>query len=429
MSALAIGSTQALSPEAAAEALANQVEEALGAAIAVGGGLLLATSAAGSQGLEVGRILGRRWPEADLMGTSFEGIVSEGRLWRDRPALALLAWGLTRGEEGARPGVFGVDAGEEDAPDLLAHEILEAAGRPGLGPEDLVLLFPDVHSPRAIEPILSRLAPLLGTASIAGAGASGLNGDRAPAWLDSASWAGSWVGLVLPGPESANPRDGQEGGTSRALRPLQPRPRVRTAPASRACSPWMGVTRCRGHWIERLDGEPALARLRRELGLTARSSLEEPLDRLLVRIRAVGADEGPGAMGDPERADPAVYEERFVIGLDERRGALSLPTAVRSGEQIAFALPDPGLARDALRAGIEAIEPTECLLHFGCRTRDASLHGDPDLESALVAHLARDRATLGTIGPLQLGPDRAGEARLLVHATVLAALGAARCTA
>jgi small ligand-binding sensory domain FIST len=128
-----------------------------------------------------------------------------------------------------------------------------------------------------------------------------------------------------------------------------------------------------------------------------------------------------------ERTDPEVYEERFVIGIDERRGAIALPTAVRSGEQIAFALPDPGLARDALRAGIEAIEPTDCLLHFGCRARDASLHGDPDLEPALVAHLARGRGTLGTVGPLQLGPDRVGTVRLLVHATVLAALGVARC--
>lgn len=419
MSALAIGSTQALSPEAAGDALASQIEKALGGAAAVGGGLLLATSAAGSQGLEVGRILGRRWPGADLAGTSFEGIVSEGRLWRDRPALALLAWD----EQGARPGIFGVDAGDEDVPGLLAHEILEAAGRSVLGPEDLVLLFPDVHSPRAIEPFLASLAPMLGAAAIAGAGASGLNGDRAPAWLDSASWAGSWVGLVLPGPGSASPEDEQ---ATHAPRPPLSRPRVRTAPASRACSPWLGVTRRQGHWIERLDGEPALARLRRELGLTARSSLAEPLDRLLVRIRAGGAEEGPGAIGDSEGADPAVYEERFVIGVDEHRGALSLPTAVRADEQIAFALPDPGLARDALRAGIEAIERTECLLHFGCRTRDASLHGDPDLEPALVAHLARDRGTLGTVGPLQLGPDRFGQVRLLVHASVLAALGAAR---
>jgi len=424
MSALAIGSTQTLSPEAAAEALSNQVEKTLGDA-SVGGGLLLATSAAGLQGLEVGRILGRRWPGADLVGTSFEGLGSDGRLWRDVPALALLAWD----DRKPRPGIFGVDVGGEDSPSLLAHEILEAAGRSVLGPEDLVLLFPDVHSPRAIEPFLAGLAPLLGTASIAGAGASGLNGDPAPAWLDSTSWAGSWVGLVLPGPRSGA-REGDRSAPARRL--PRSRSRVVTAPASRACSPWLVVTRCQGHWIERLDAEPALTRLRRELGLAAQSSLEPSLERLLVRIRAVGPEQAPGAMGDPGRIAPAVEveaevsEERFVIGIDERRGALSLPTALRSGAQIAFALPDPGLARASLRAGIAAIEPTDCLLHFGCRTRDASLHGDPDLEPALVAHLARDRGTLGTVGPLQLGPDRFGGLRLLVHATVLAALGAVR---
>jgi len=408
MSALAIGSTQTPGPEAAGEALGSQSEKAReGGAAAVGGGLLLATSGAGSQGLEVGRILGRRWPGADLVGTSFEGVVAEGQLWRDRPALALLAWG----DRGARPGIFGVDAGEGDLPGLLAHEILEAAGRPVLGPEDLVLLFPDVHSPRAIEPILAELAPLLGSPAIAGAGSSGLDGEPALAWLDSTRWAGSWVGLVLPG--AAGPR-----GSTRAL--------VVTAAATRACSPWLRVTRRRGHWIERLDGEPAVARLRRALGLTARSSLDPTLDRLLVRVRAARpADAGfDGARDSEQPGDPQVHEERFVVGVDERRGALSLPTAVGSGAEIAFALPDPGLAREELRAGIDAIEPTECLVHFGCRTRDASLHGDPDLEPALVAHLARDRGTLGTVGPLQLGPDGRGGIGLLVHATVLAALGA-----
>lgn len=115
-------------------------------------------------------------------------------------------------------------------------------------------------------------------------------------------------------------------------------------------------------------------------------------------------------------------EERFVVGVDERRGSFLLPVPVRPGDEVAFALPDPGLARSALRAGIEAIARSECLLHLGCRTRDVSLHGDEDLEAALVAHLGRDRGVLGTVGPFQIGPDAQGQPRLFVHATVLAAV-------
>jgi hypothetical protein len=122
-------------------------------------------------------------------------------------------------------------------------------------------------------------------------------------------------------------------------------------------------------------------------------------------------------------AEPEAWDERYVVGLDEGRGAFALPRSLRLGEQIALALPDADRGREALREAIGALPRTPLLLQLACRARDASLHGDPDLESAWVAHHAPDRLVLGTVAPFQLATGEDGIPRLLVHSTVLAALG------
>jgi small ligand-binding sensory domain FIST len=368
MREFAIGFTRAPGPAEAAAELAAAVEAQLGAGSGVAGGLLLATAAAGLQGPEAGRLLARRWPDAGLAGTSFEGIVAQGELSRDRPALALLAW--PQGSQ--EPGLFACGAEESDV-DRIAHEILEAAGPAGLGPRDLVLLFPDAFGAAPIEAIMVELEGLLGSLSIAGAGASGLEGEPALGWLGEEDWPGGLLGLVVPG-----------GATEAALRP-----RLCTAGATRGASPWLCVTRSRGHWIDRLEDESALDCIRRELGLADRKRLEAQLGRLLVRVRRRPEPGPPGV----ESGDEPDFDERFVVGLDPRRGSISLPIGVSQGNEIALALPDAGVARNALEASIEAMPRTDVLIHFGCRARDASLHGDEDLEAALVAHHARDRGT------------------------------------
>jgi small ligand-binding sensory domain FIST len=349
----------------------------------------------------VGRLLEERWPEAELLGTSFEGVIVAGELSRDRPALALLAWS----QHPDAPGPFYFEEGERDVA-RMAHDILDAAGRSLLGPDDLVLLFPDAHSAMPIEAIIRELEPLLGSAAIAGAAASGLDGEDALAWVGSVECEGGLVGLVLPGRALTPPRS--------------PCPRVLSARATRSASPWLSVRESRGHWVERLDGETPVLRLRRLLGLGPRASLEPHLDRVLVRVRRKPrVSEGGGPSPGPE-----VFEERFAVGIDIRAGAISLPVPVARGDQIAFAFPDPEVARESLRRAIGELAPREGLIHFGCRARDARLHGDEDLEAALVAHCAPNRWTLGTVGPFQLGPDEAGRTQLLVHAAVVAALGA-----
>ncbi len=379
--------------EAAACELAKETEMELGGADRVIGGLLFATAAAGEQAHRIAERLGARWPRANLLGTSFEGVVVEGRIIRDEPAFVLLAWQV--GPDGPIPLVFDSD---EAGAAQIAEAVLEAAdGRP-LSSQDLVLLFPDALGSNQLERVLKELGLLLGGAALAGAASTGLDGHPALAFCDGESHPGGMVGLYVPDALAS------EGS-----------PRVRRAGGSRAASPWLEITGCRSRWVDRLDGEPPADWVRRQLGLEDDTPIEAQLDRLLVRIR-------PGR--EPEAAESTgEFDERYVIGVDRKSGALSLPRPVSCGDQLSFALPDPETARESLRTAIGELAKTPILLQFACRARDAVLHGDPDLESAWVAHHAADRHTLGVVAPFQLAKEETGRCRVLVHSTVLAALG------
>ena len=388
--------SRALDTRAAAEQLADQIDQELEGSARIAGGLILATEAAGEAILEVGRGLAGRWPEALLLGTSFEGILAEGRIFRDEPAYAVLAW--PEGPLEPIPLLFESD--EQDSA-RMAHDILEAilevSGRSALIPTDLVLLFPDAHASPQLEGVLAELGPLLGPASMAGAAATGVDGHPALTFVGDEAHPGAFLGLFVPG----------------ALGEMAPI--VRCAGASRSASPWLEITECRSRWVDGLDGEPPLDWVRRQLGLERDASIESHLDRLLVRVRS------PAAIGGG--AEGAIYEERYVIGIDDRRGSFSLPGTFSRGDALALALPDPAHARETLRTSLEELADAPILLQFACRARDETLYGDSDLESAWVAHHAPDRRILGTVSPFQLAKSGGAAPRMLVHSTVLTALG------
>jgi small ligand-binding sensory domain FIST len=393
MTRLSTAFSHAIDPEVAAKELAAGINQGLEGAEQLVGGLILATAAAGKGAMEVVRLLADGWPSASLFGTSFEGVLAEGRIFRNEPAYALLAW--PEGPYEPVPLVFppeGLDAAH------IAEEILDASGRQKLAPGDLVLLFPDALACVQLDQLLADLGPLLGHASLAGAAATGVDGHPAEAFFADESQVGALMGLFLP--------DIPIGGASR----------VRCAGASRAASPWLEITACRSHWVDALEGEPPLDWVRRQLGLEHDSLIEPHLDQLLARIQR------RGAVGGVE--DGIVdYEERYVVGVDDRRGSFSLPGTFRRGDHLALALPDPNWARETLRASIDELPETALVLQFACRARDEAFYGDPDLESALVAHHVSARRVLGTVSPFQFAMRDGGACRLVVHSTVLAALG------
>jgi small ligand-binding sensory domain FIST len=405
----ATGFSASLSMDKAADELACQVEAALGGPSALGGGFLFSTAATGRTGTEIGRVLGERWPEATLLGTTFEGVLAEGRAWRDVPAVGLMAWAAGPEE----PIPFFYAPGELDVAHLAA-ELLEASATEQVGADDLLLLFPDSLASNGIENQVEELARALGHPSIAGSAASGLVGLGCQSWFEGEEQEASTAGLLIPG-----------GAHRRAAPP--PGFRVRCAGATRFASPWLEVSACRERWVDGLDGEPPLDWVRRQLGLGPGSPIEPHLGRLLVRMRHPAVDGArPSTDLAPEEAsggDPSDFVERYVIGVDDRRGAISLQGEFERGGHLALALPDPDLAREALRSALLALTLGSVVMHFGSRARDESLYGDADLEPAVVAHGAGGRATLGTLAPFQLGPDSLGPGRMLVHSTVLASLG------
>ncbi len=405
MSLLATGFSRALAARAAAAELAEQVEMQLEAGAQVGGALVLATAAAGRQGFEVGACLAERWPEASLVGTSFEGIVAEGRAWREEPALALIAWPAGEGEPVPMLVDSAAFAGDSAGIEHLEHMLEEAAGDGEA--EDLLLVFPDAVAATDVEAVLARVAPPADGPSVAGAAASGVDGAPCLAWADGDEEPGASIALYLRGYASGGARLAQAVG-------------------SRFASPWLEVSSCRGRWVDQLEDESATDWARRQLGLEASDAIEANLDRLLLRVRDV-----PGWTDPEDRIDAVTtseaeldYVERYLVGVAPGRGAIALAAPVSNGARVAFALPDPDRAREALRQGVAELGAAPLVLQLTCRARDASLHGDPDVESAVVATAAEGRVALGTIAPFQLGPDSLGRPRIHVHRTMLIGVGA-----
>lgn len=413
MTILAAAFASALDPDRAAVQVVDRIEGALGAGRPVAGAFVFASAASGDGGQRVGRLLAERWPAAELLGTGFEGLIGEGRVWLGEPAVAVLAWT----EGGASPLPIVVSTAGRD-PGLVAQEIRELVDSSSTGPEDVCLLFPDAIGAAFLVPLLERFGPSSGGPRLAGAASSGAESGASLAWSSpdvADPGGGLLVGLLIPGRLPGGPTGGQSDG--RRVDPVCER--VRCAGASRRASPWLEVSACRPHWVDGLEGEPPVVWIRRQLGLGAEDEVEPTLERLLVRLAR-------GEAGWDGEGEPASYEERFVTGVDRRRGAIGVMGRFARFDRLAFALPDPGLARESLRAAVDALPRTPLLVQLGCASLGAALHGDRDLESAVVASQVFGGVTIGVIAPFQLAADPGAGAGLRVHTTVLAAAGPVR---
>lgn len=398
MTKFAISLSQAQNPKAMAEELAEKLTRGVVGegceSLSLGGALILATAAVGHDILKVGEELAERCPDASVLGTSFEGVIAEGSLYRGVPAVVAIGWAAADAEA---PIPLILDSGAVEA-DRMAAAIRDLTGRSAFAPGDLILLFPDAHHSPRFGAAIAELGPMLAPACIAGSGASGLDGYPAHTFFGGEGLAEAVIGLFIPAGSGGDPR------------------RVGQAGATRSASPWLEITRCRRRWIDELDGEPALDWVRRQMGLDEQALIEPYLDRLLARVRLRAAT--------PDSSDDDDYEERYVIGLDARRGSFSWPGRFSRGDELALALPDGGWARERLQCAVDGLPPSSLLFQFACRARDEALHGDPGLEAAWLAHCAGDRRVLGTIAPFQIAMSAGTQVcRTLVHSTVLAALG------
>lgn len=414
MPLFAVAVSTELQPESAADRLRMDVEDRLAeigpTASEPAGALVLTNWAAGDSGPEVGEALARAWPAAAISGAVFEGLIAEGRQFSDQPATLVLAW--QSGPAAPRAFLLEPEIFREADPATLegtADWLAELRGSQGFGADDRLVFFPDAVEASALEPGLAALRAHLGPVAVAGAACGGAE-PAFDVWSIDGGTAhsepGGTLGLILPGFEGAATTSAAPDGIERVG-------------GSRAASPWLRVGRARSRWVDELDGEPALDWVRRQLGLEASDPVEPHLDRLLIRCAPVSRC----VEGEPEA--PLEYVERYVVGIDAQRGAFSIPAEVERGAQLALALPDAERAREGLREAVARLATGPALLQLGCRARDETLHGDADLEAAVVAAAVPASSTpFGVVAPFLLAGDRAAPARQWVHSTLLVSLGA-----
>ena len=301
-----------------------------------------------------------------VLGCVAEGVVGRDRELEDGPAAAVWAASLPEAEiETFHSIAFGTDEG------------VAVNGIPSLDDADLVTFLVDPFTFPAAG-FLSKLneeedaVPLVG-----GLAAGGGEPDTQALFLD---------GEVL-----------HEGAVGAVLRGV----RVRTV-VSQGCAP-VGrdsvITNAEDNVVFELAGEPALERLKGDLG-----TLTPAQERSAARggvLAGLVIDEN---RSEYERGD---YLMRGLIGVDEETGALAVGEPVRIGQTLRFHVRDAATADEDLRAnlgGAVGAERAAGALLFTCNARGTSLFPEPDHDARAVSQILREDAVAGFFCAGEIGP-------------------------
>lgn len=190
-------------------------------------------------------------------------------------------------------------------------------------------------------------------------------------------------------------------------------------------APERTVTQAEGNVVIRLDDEPALQVLLRDLGV----SLDEPRGALeRVRATLAGLRAAPGASGGDVVRRPGSFgadvRVRHIIGLDPGRQGVAIAEPVEAGTRLAFCQRNPVAARaDLVRVCAEIreeLEPEEMAvdaavalaanvaasaphparrmagaIYVSCAGRGGPHFGGPSAEMQIVRHALGDVPLVG----------------------------------
>lgn len=176
--------------------------------------------------------------------------------------------------------------------------------------------------------------------------------------------------------------------------------RVRTlSRVTQGCAPLAGehtVTRCRSHFVQQLDGLPALDVLLADLGVdhTVRDSRDG--DELLAALPAERLRQGllVGLSDRPTSPRGFDYLVRNLVGIDPENRLLAVAADPQEGDRLVFCTRDREAARADLirvcteiRDEIESEGLTALGTHYvSCVARGAALFGTRGAEAALLQH-------------------------------------------
>jgi small ligand-binding sensory domain FIST len=370
-------------PRRAAAQAARAARDAAGGA--VGAALVFASPDHAELGPEVLEEVAEALGSETLAGASVQGLLARDLEAEGGPVLGVVALGGID----ARPFLVDGSALEDGrGPDEIARR---AQAREG----DLVLLFADPDA-MADGSLLPSLAEALAPAALVGAGAVDAGGGAALQWAGLSTATGAVSGMRLRG--AAPPRIG----------------------VTQSCLPAtcvMSVTRANGHWVQELDGRPALDVFRE----VARGPLAADLRRAAAFVMAAL----PASPAD-DALEAGRYRVRNVVGFDPESGAIALAQRLGPGDRMGLAVREPEAARaDLKRMLARMADPAPRLaLYFDCVARGAALFGIEGLEGGYLCSALGSSPVLGVLGSFEIGPV-AGPAEppeLLTYTGVLAAL-------
>ena len=325
---------------------------------------------------EVAQLLRERTGVRDWVGTVGHGICAAGVEYSDEPAIVLMVCEL-------EPDAYRLFSGRKrlaDAPGPSVHTALVHAD-PGM-PE-----LPD---------LLVDIAGRTETGYLFGGIASGGAGERLP------QLAGDIVRGGLSGVAFSD--------------------RVRLlSRVTQGCAPIGAeheVSECSAHYIERLDGQPALDVLLADLGVDEEARQSRDGDEIMralpqARLRR-GLLIGLSERAQDRRRGLGDFTVRNVIGIDPHNRVLAISGTPQAGDRAVFCTRDQQAARaDLIRICAELRDEVETegltvrgALYYSCVARGSHLFGAPGVEMDLIRHNLGDVPLVGFYANGEIARDR-----------------------
>jgi small ligand-binding sensory domain FIST len=255
-----------------------------------------------------------------------------------------------------------------------------AAVRPHLGPENLLVIFPDTYNFNSTA-FFGGLSEALPSLPVVGGGASedGTIGETFQLCGDTVS-NDAVCGLLLSGHFS------HTIGIAQACQPIGA---VHT------------VTKSYRNLILELDGRPAFQ--------VFAEVVPQPL---LEDLRRAAAFIFAGLPVDAERQHIAQgeYVIRNIVGVDSEQGIVAIGDEIRQGQKIVFTLRDGNRARDDLKVTLATQaqawegQAPQFGLYFNCSGRGRGLYGFPDLDTSYIKQQLGEIPIIGFFTGCEIAP-------------------------
>ncbi len=296
------------------------------------------------------------------VGAAGFGICASGREYFDEPAVAILAGSFPEGSF----GIFDTERGETDPAGVSSARLNDVDGphfgvvHGDPGGADILRVLP--HFAEATESFL----------------VGGLSSPEAAQSQVADTVTGGGLSGVLF--SDAVP---VATGLSQGCQPIGP---VRE------------ITECHSNTAVKIDGEPALDALRRDVESDASQDLRQIGGTIFVAFPVEGSD----------RAD---YVVRNLVGIDEKNALVGIGAPLERGQKMMFCRRDADTARSDLQRMLSELhgragDSLRGGIYCSCVARGPHLFGPGAVEPSMIAEEFGDLPLIGFYGSGEISHDR-----------------------